>query len=258
MRIIRASVVLLIAATAASAAVTPISESFTSDALPAGFNLASDSSARQVSYTDVGVVFDPSKAGDNGRNYVRTDRTDYWTDSFTAYLTVTADQGDSYGNTANFFFGMGTWAPGQYGVPDRDTQNDVIMVEFNIPLNPIPDAWQFLGYKNNTEDEDSQTVYPTSSPGPHRLMLQYDASALTLSAAVDFNYDGGAFQPDQTLPTLDVSKYADATGWAAGENSAIFFGGDGAAVARDFVLIPEPATLGLLAMGLVTLVRRRR
>ncbi|MGC9455804.1 MAG: hypothetical protein ACP5HU_13230 [Phycisphaerae bacterium] len=92
--------------TAAAEAAVLIDEPFTGAALPAGFSLASSSSGRAPTYTAGGIEF--AGNGDDARNYVRTDDTDYHLMDLTAFLTVQTQLGKSFDDDSQLFFGLGT------------------------------------------------------------------------------------------------------------------------------------------------------
>ncbi|MFP4053028.1 MAG: PEP-CTERM sorting domain-containing protein [Phycisphaerae bacterium] len=250
-----AAVILLAATASSQAALIPLSESLQETMIPAGFNLASSSSDRAPSYTTSGVVFDPSDNQDDGRNYLRTDDTDYDTVDFQAYVTVNAQIGTEWSNTANFFFGLGTGAIGQYGVPDRDEPNDTITFQINFQDDGNMRNW---GIEMNSDsgfgDGVDEGAYPASvSTETHRLMMDYDATAGSITFGIDYDYTGGPFTADLTTAPVDVSGL-----WQTGDAASVYFGGDGEATAWDLLIVPEPATLGLMMLGGLGAVIRRR
>jgi hypothetical protein len=253
----------------AHTATIPVNESFTGGSLPAGFTEAdTSSSGREIYYTANGVEFDRDENDDNGRNYVRTADTDYNTVSFAAEITVQAALGDQeYGNSSQFYLGMGTGDIGQYGVPDRNGNNASATFILNQSDNTTADR-VFFG----TEDGSNWNQVPLLDPYPaavttstHRLRMEYDASAVQMRLIVDFDYAGGPFTADFTSDWQDVGSLNGADGWGGGEAASIFFGGDSddgdldePTLAWDFNVVPEPATLGLVSLGgLLFLLRRK-
>lgn len=104
----------------------------------AGFNFAS--TAGSTTGSDPRIVFNTSgatagsfRAGDAGRNYLRTNEIDYATVDFVAEVTVTVD---TLG-TDQFFFGMGTGAIGTWNVPDMfSVQSSIFMTPETPPIGP--------------------------------------------------------------------------------------------------------------------------
>jgi len=252
----------------------PVNESFTGGSLPSGFTEADTSNSdRVIHYTANGAEFDRDENADGGRNYIRTADTDYDTVSFTAEITVTAAVGGGeYGNSSQFYFGLGTGALGKYDVPDRPNNssdtNDSVFLMLNASNGDEGDR-----LKLGTADDGSwsETIaldpYPTSvTTSTHRLRMEYDADNTRIQFSVDFDYSAGPFAADFLGDWEDVSDLADSTGWAGGEAASIFFGGDSddgsldePTFAWDFTVVPEPATLTLLTLGgLGALIRRRR
>ncbi len=252
LHIVTVVAVALVIAGSARAAVIPVSESLQDGSLPSGLNVSSSSSGRAVVFDSSGAVFGSVTSHDNGRNYVRTNDPDYNTVSFQAMITYTATIGTDWNNTANVFFGLGTAEVGEYGVADRDTDNDSVFFQINAKNGDMRN-WNVT--RNGTSfDELEEATYPASvNTETHRLMMDYDAGAGTMTFSVDFDYAGGPFVADATATPVDVSAL-----WQDGDAASIFFGGDDAATAYDLQVVPEPATLGLLTIGAASLIRRRR
>lgn len=87
----------------------------------------------RLGFSTSGVTAGGFLAGDNGRNYIRTNDTDYATVDFVAEVTVAVD---TLG-TDNFFFGMGTGAIGVWNVPDMfSTNSSIFMTPEAAPPGP--------------------------------------------------------------------------------------------------------------------------
>jgi hypothetical protein len=207
----------------------------------AGFNFFSTTGLDDPNFTmDPTVVFDANGAtfgtlwgGDGGRNYVRTNDTDYATVSFTAQVTIVT----SSLQTMDVFLGLGTGEirdPSTgccYGWPDWGTLNSSLMV-----LPEITDSGEPLLTTLVTQNDlpvFANNAAAGLGDGTHRLQLVYDATAKTAVFSIDTNYAGGAYAADLTAPALDASLLYAADGWPT-EASSIYFGGDDSAIFKDF------------------------
>lgn len=267
------ALICVVAATDVSAQTLPLDESFQDGALPAGYNIAdTEAASRGIVFSATGAELGTVADGDDGRNYIRTDDTAYHTTDFTAYLTIKADPADgAWGTSEQFFFGLGTGGVGQYGVPDRQSTNDSVWLEFNPATGNGAMRWRVATNDEGTLNETAVEAmdYPEGvETFVHRLMLSYDSTAEMMNFGVDYDYAGGDFVADQTAGPLDVSNLADATnGWASGDASSIFFGGDNYTTdpevpcyAHSLNVVPEPSSMLLAMIGLLGLagIRRRR
>ena len=238
-----------------------VQEPFTGDALPSGFSLASGASARAPTYTPSGIEF--AGDGDNARNYVRTDAADFHDTHLVAYLTVETQLGVSFNLDSQLFFGLGSGVVGGYGVPDRGEAHGLYL---NLNHQPgglaifytTPSAHPDLATPAYIDDADQDQVTTTA------VRMIYNPDTGTVAYAVDFEYAGDAtyadFVADQTIGPVDVPAVLS-TAWAEGAPARIVFGGDSDTnsrlIVRDLYVIPEPATMGLLALGGMALIRRR-
>lgn len=188
--------------------------------------------------------------GDGGRNYMRTIESDYATVSYVAEITVDAVLGPDV-PTTQIFIGMGTGDTALFGVPDWSTQ---WASTFVTPEAGFLKSWSSNNDVNKWNDNDP--VPSLMGTGTHRIRMSYNATAHTITYAIDVNYAGGAFAADYTAPALDLNTvncpegcgggtdanlYDPVDGWPA-EFSRIYFGGDDGANFRDFsVVVGTPA-----------------
>lgn len=104
----------------------------------AGFNFASIAGATtgsdpRLGFNPAGATTGGFRAGDAGRNYIRTNDTNYSTVDFVAEVTVKVD---TLG-TDQFFFGMGTGAIGTWNVPDMfSVQSSIFITPETPPIGP--------------------------------------------------------------------------------------------------------------------------
>lgn len=246
---------------AAAEAAVLIDEPFTGTALPAGFSLASGSSGQTPTYTASGIEF--AGNGDGARNYVRTDDTDYHLVGMTAFLTVQTQLGKSFDDDSQLFFGLGTGVIGQYGVPDRQ-ETDGMYLNLNnsgglAAIQMTPAGRSELEVLDYISAADQTQVTVTA------VRMIYDLAGGTIQYDVDFDYAGDgtyvAFSADQSIGPVDIPA-ATITAWNGGSPSSIVFGGDSddnsRLVVRNLLVIPEPATLGVIGLGSMAMVLKRR
>ncbi len=173
----------------------------------AGLNFYSITGLNDPDFTeDPTVAFDASGAhfgtlwgGDGGRNYMRTNDSDYATVSFVAEVTfITDNLADQDG-----FLGMGAGDTALFGWPDWSTQFSSVMLTPEIDNGGIPLLTSM--YTSNDTPIFANTAAPNLGSGTNRIRMAYDATAKTVNFAMDYNYAGGAFVEDQAAPTLNVS-----------------------------------------------------
>lgn len=224
----------------------------------AGFTFASTEGLDPEFTMDPTVVFDSSGAkfgslfgGDGGRNYMRTNDSDYATVSFVAEISLTYGVGALY-TSQQAFFGMGSGEIALFSTPDWSTLVASTWVQPEDTAgggNPL-----FTTFRTqNDGNEFINHPAPGFGDGTHRIQMTFDASARNMVYAIDFNYAGGAFAADITAPTVDLNHidcpvgcgfpempisadFFAPDGWP-GEPSRIFFGGDDQVVFKDFSVV---------------------
>ncbi len=212
-----------------------------------------DDSNPAVSFDAGGAHFGSLIAGDAGRNYMRTVDSDYATVDFTAEITFEVTSNDQA-----TWFGLGSGDTALFGTPDWSTQLS------SASFWPEPANDKIVVFRT-ANDMNAFVDKPVAGfdPGVHRLRMTFDATTGFLVGSIDLNYAGGAYVADATaLPIATKAGAAPlfaADGWPT-EPSRIFFGGDDGAVFHDLTIsvVPEPTSMGLLAIGAMALLGRRR
>lgn len=224
------------------------------DLLTGGLTVANTGADPAVVFGPSGATFGVFTSGDGGRNYVRTTQADLATVNFKAQITIVASNIADQDN----FFGLGTGDIALFGWPDWSTQASSLLMlpELNGSLEP-----KLTGFKTANDVNDFPTVdAPGLANGTHRLQIDFDATAKTVTFGIDLNYAGGPFAADVTNGPIDVSNLFAADGWPS-EPSRIYFGGDDGIVFKDLAItvVPEPGSVALAALATVALgISRKR
>jgi hypothetical protein len=203
----------------------------------------SDDSNDTVVFDANGAHFGSLIAGDAGRNYMRTNISDYATVKFVAEITFEVSSDDR-----QVFFGLGAGDRALFGTPDWSTQFS------SASFWPETANDKFVRFRTqNDVNAFADTNVPGFSPGIHRFRMTFDPSTNQLLGEIDVNYAGGPFVADpvtSNFPIVTTTLFAP-DGWPS-EPSRIFFGGDDGAVFRDLTItvIPEPNTAMLFILGI--------
>jgi hypothetical protein len=190
-----------------------------------------------IEFDSAGAHFGNFSEGDGGRNYIRTNDTDYANVRFVAEATIVAPSLDSQA----FYFGLGSGNAASFRTPDWTTAASSVMHWGEVD---ITDPTLTTLKNRNTFGEFADTPAPTLQPGTHRLRLSYDWFRKTAEFSIDTNYTTGPFIADVTAAPVDVRDAYGASGWPA-EPARIFFGGDDAVVFKDFQVTVSSPTLVL-------------
>ena len=153
-----------------------------------GFEVASTTSAKAITFNNSGVIFDIAGSGDSGRNHLVSIADNFDAVDFTFEVTVTRSA-----NSQQAFFGVGTGADGTWGLPDFEQAGGAYMLQMQEADNSTYRVTNLGASTWNPEDDAANAASPL---GTHRLQLAGDVSAGTFTISVDENYAGGDFAAD--------------------------------------------------------------
>jgi hypothetical protein len=194
--------------------------------MAAGFNVADTEAIPKVIFETSGAKFGDGEPNNDGRNYIRTNDADYANVSFVAEITMVAPIIDSQDG----YFGMGGGDPGAFRTPDWTLPNSSVMYWGETEIaEPSIDTFVV----DNGDGPFVTTSAPGLTEGTHRIRMTYDWFQKSVVLSFDFNYAGGEFTNDLTVPALDVRPLYGGNGWPI-EPARLFFGGDEGIVFKDF------------------------
>lgn len=208
-----------------------------------------------IAFDAAGARFGSLFAGDGGRNYLRTNDSDYARSTFTAEVTVTVSD---LPNQA-IWFGMGAGDRALFGTPDWSTQFS--SASFWFEENKIV-SFRTANDVNTFVDTNLSPANITAleGAGTHRLRVTFDPVLNHLRGSIDIDYAGGPFVADasSTFPIVVTSLFG-ADGWPS-EPSRIFFGADDGVIYSDLQItaVPEPSTFLVLVGSLAVAATLRR
>jgi hypothetical protein len=181
-----------------------------------------------ITFDASGAHFGTGFTGDGGRNYMRTNDSDYAKVNFTAQVTMVVPDIDA--QDAYVGLGPGDINPDFFRTPDIFTNNSSVMYWGENEI-----ATPNIEVLNNANGQ-SRSVFINPATGlgngTHRMQLAYDRFQKLATFSFDLNYAGGPFTPDYTTSISTASLYSP-DGWPT-EPSRVFFGGDDGIVFKDF------------------------
>jgi hypothetical protein len=198
----------------------------------AGFNVFNTADeVATVTFDSSGAHFGSFSSGDSGRNFMRTNQSDYANVNFVAEVTLVVPDLDVMPYQTGWL-GLGAGDTALFGWPDWSTQFSSVMV---VPEKFDDKTYYTTMYTDNDTPIFANNDVPALTSGTHRMRLTLNRDVITTTAvfSIDLNYAGGAFASDYTAPTLDVSGLYGGDGWPI-EPSRIYIGGDDNAVFKDF------------------------
>jgi hypothetical protein len=187
----------------------------------------------KVSFDSSGAAFGVGQEDSFGRNYIRTNDTDYANVNFVAEITIVTP--DIELQDAYVGLGAGDANPDFFRTPDRGTDNNSIMYWGENEIDPtgdFPPSLEVLRAKNQGSFSIFKAPATGLGNGTHRLRLSYDRFRKVAEFAFDVNYENGPFMADHTL-TMDTSTLYGPDGWPT-EPARVYFGGDEGTVFKDF------------------------
>jgi hypothetical protein len=218
------------------------SENFNASGLPGPF--LEQSGGSPLTFSGGAAV-----ASGASRGYLRTVDDDYHLINFVAQVTVTISD-DTAGN-ATVFFGLGVGEPNPGNGDEPSTNPNIYMAGF-------PTSFSGGGVK--TQDNNAGqlfTAFSHAGTGTHRLQMAWDSANQSMVFSIDRNYAGGPFVADTVFTAVNGTD----NGFNS-TNSRIFFGGSnsngGPAQFDDVVVVPEATSLGMLLIGCILVLHRRR
>ena len=211
--------------------------SFTDDFANGTFPDTNLTSAAPADWTESGGVI---KSVSNTRGFVATVDTDYNTVDFIYEITV-ANQG------SRTFFGIfdAVAGPTSFGAPTGDS----------IYIETLNDSIKIAGGDGGTGLVTQQADYADPVLGSTRLRMTKTGN--NVQFFTDTEYTGGPFSADTTSDVFDLTTV---TPTLDNTNARLFFGGDHQYEWDDMsvTVVPEPSSLGLIALGMMGIVIRRR
>jgi hypothetical protein len=194
----------------------------------AGFNFSDFDPLAVVNFDSGGMHV--NGANNVGRNYLRTNDTDYANRSFVAEITIITPNIDI--QDAYVGLGAGFANPDFFRTPDNSSPfASALYWGENEVATPTMETYSL----NNglTESVGFLDPAPGLVNGTHRLRMTYDWFQKRATFSFDLNYAGGAFAADITAPAVSTVELYGADGWPT-EPARIYFGGDEGVTFRDF------------------------
>ncbi len=192
-------------------------------------------------FTISGTAFNTAGAD---RRYLSTIETSYnsvptWTAEL-VFVTPTGEHGGIY-------YGLGS------AVPDPsyyDEPSNSIFANF-FHLSWHPDGMLVQKHTSGGVQTSTLQAFPQFASGsPQRAIITKSGDSITF--ALDINNDGGVDYTSNAYSLASDAPFLNNT------NSRIFFGTTESGIQFDSLTVtPEPATMGLMLLGVVRVLRRR-
>jgi len=263
MCLIWAAAVLLCVSAGGAMAATSFTADFSSGVFSDALRNPNDNSGNPAYAIDNGVLLRATY--EQSRAYVTTTASDFNTVDFTATLVYNPEPVGGGGWADHFYFGIGSGEPSNiYNEPATALYFDVyINYGSHLPNQIVVQ----VNYRPGIDNEGFKGSLLTTwwgDPGPSGVGVASGTTGALQIAMVDgyitFGWDltnSGTLDISQTLsvPLAEWCPELDST------NSHIFFGSGHPSTTFSrltVTVVPEPATMTLLALGGLTILRRRR
>ncbi|MFA5205331.1 MAG: PEP-CTERM sorting domain-containing protein [Lentisphaeria bacterium] len=174
------------------------------------------------------------------RNYIYTTDTDYSKANFVATVQLT----NTSGGGGNIYFGMGA------GLPDTNFWDEPRGVDGSYVLLSYAgkvDEWNWIAsaWKNTSPELLGSSTLPAGTTITAQMVWNAASSTATISLDTDNN---GTYDYSTSIVNTNMANVT----------SRLFVGGQSGVYADNFSVVPEPASLALLALGGLCLLRRRQ
>jgi len=184
----------------------------------------------KVQFNANGARFGDGQEVNFGRNYMRTNDTDYANTSFVAEVSFSWVAYEFQ----NAYFGLGSGDANNdfFRTPDFGSQAATIMYWGETETAPVT-----VEIVTNNDGRGGTVVEPAApalGDGTNRVRLDYNWFQKTATFSFDFGYAGGPFVADLVAPAVStLPLYSSGTGFPV-DPGRIYFGGDLVTTFTDF------------------------
>ncbi|MEM7428610.1 MAG: hypothetical protein AAF441_21180 [Pseudomonadota bacterium] len=183
--------------------------------MPAGLEVAGE---KDIEVEQGRVVM----GGLERRSYVRTERTDFVSNSFVAEVAATVTSPAAEPAAGMVFLGMGAGEAEPDPAPQGFWSEPHIEPHAYMRAAPQGFAGGYLGVTSHGVENPVPRIDGGSKTGTHRLRLSWDAGARKAKFEIHRDYTGGPFVASETLGWIDCSENGFET-----SNTRVFIGGPG-------------------------------